>query len=79
MFEETDEARERRLREQQARARSENTRRTIVALLGDGPMSSREIKARLPTNVSMSLLSYHLSVLVEGGAIVRDAETYRLS
>lgn len=76
MFEESDKARERRIREVQARAKSENARRTIVGLLGEGPLSSSEIQARLP-DTPMSLLNYHLAVLVDAGEIVNEAEAYR--
>lgn len=79
MFEESDEARKRRMREVQARAKSEDTRRLIVGLLSDGPLSGREIKRRLPADIPMSLLNYHLAVLVEAEEIVNEAGTYRLA
>lgn len=76
---ESDDGRERRITESQARARAEETRRAILDLLRDGPMSSMDLRAKLPTDASISLVNYHLTVLVNAREVVSKDGLYRLA
>lgn len=78
--EQGDERRARRIREAQARTRSEETRHAMVALLRGGPLSAAELRAKLAGEVTVSVLNYHLGVLVSAGEIVAAGDdTYRLA
>jgi DNA-binding transcriptional ArsR family regulator len=77
MFEGYGEARERRIRESQARAKAEDTRRTILDLLRDGPMTRAELRAKLGESTSLSLLNYHLTVLLDARQIASEGGLYR--
>jgi len=79
MCEEKGEGRERRLRESQARTRAEETRRAMRELLRDGPLSSAEVRAKLTDDVTLSVVNYHLSVLVSDGEVVNEGDLYRLA
>jgi len=79
MFEEKDEGRERRIREARARTRAEETRRAMLELLRDGPLSSAEMRAKLAEDATLSVVNYHLSVLVSGGEVVNEGDLYRLA
>ncbi len=74
----SDEARSRRITESQARARSADTRQAMLDLLREGPMSSVELRARLADETPMSVVNYHLNVLVNAGEVVDDGDLYRL-
>jgi predicted transcriptional regulator len=78
MFEESDEGQQRRTAESEARARAESTRRSMIALLRDGPMNSIDLRAKLATDASISVVNYHLAVLVDGEEIVNEEGLYRL-
>jgi predicted transcriptional regulator len=78
--EQGDERRARRIREAQARTKAEETRRALLALLREGPLSTAELRAKLGGEVTVSVLNYHLGVLVSGGEIVaEDDDLYRLA
>lgn len=79
MFEQQGERRERRIRESQARAKAEGTRRALLGLLRDGPMSRSELQARLVGNAPLSVVNYHLTVLLDAGAVVNEDGLYRLA
>lgn len=74
----SDEARSRRITESQARIKAEGTRQAIVDLLRQGALSSAELRARLAGGTPMSVVNYHLSVLVNAGEVVGDDGLYRL-
>jgi predicted transcriptional regulator len=78
MFEKS-EGQERRIRESQARARAEHTRRTILDLLRGGPMSRTDLQAKLAGNASLAVVNYHLGVLLDAREIVREGGLYRLA
>jgi predicted transcriptional regulator len=79
MCEEKGKGQKRRNREAKARTRAEDTRRAMLAVLRDGPLSSAEVRARLVEEVSLSVVNYHLSVLVSDGEVVNEGDTYRVA
>lgn len=79
MFEEDNERRERRLAELRVRARAESTRRAMLELLREGPMSSDQLRARLPSDATIPVVNYHLGVLVDGKEVVHEDGIYRLA
>jgi len=78
MFEGKGEGQERRIKEAQARARAERTRHALLDLLRDGPMSRVDLQARLAGNAPLSVVSYHLTVLLDAKEIVSEDGLYRL-
>ena len=78
MFEESEE-RERRIKEAQARARAERTRRSLLELLGDGPLSRNDLRARLAEEATLAVVNYHLTVLLDARQIVSEDGLYRLA
>ena len=78
MFEEDGAGKRRQIKESQARRRAERARRAMLALLRDGPLSSAEMRSRLGGEVSLSVVNYHLSVLVSDGEVLNEGGTYRL-
>jgi len=79
MCEEKGEGRERRIRESRARTRAEDTRRAMRELLRHGPLSSAEVRAKLAEDASLSVVNYHLSVLVSDGEVINEGNLYRLA
>lgn len=79
MFEEQGEGRRRRIREAQARSRSAATRRAMLELLREGPLSRAEVRAGLVGNPALSVVNYHLSVLVSEGDVVGERGRFRLA
>jgi DNA-binding transcriptional ArsR family regulator len=79
MFEEKDEGRKRRIREARARTRAEETRRAMLELLRNGPLGSAEVRAKLTEDATLSVVNYHLSVLVSDGEVVNEGGLYRLA
>jgi predicted transcriptional regulator len=79
IFEQGDDGRQRRIAESRARARADETRRAMLDLLREGPMSSDELRARLASDASISVVNYHLGVLVDDKAIVNEDGLYRLA
>lgn len=78
--EQGDERRERRIKEVQARTKAEKTRRAMLDLLRQGPLSTAELRAKLPGEVTVSVANYHLGVLVSAGEIVAAGDDlYRLA
>lgn len=78
MFEEQGEGPERRDRESRARTKAGETRRAMRELLREGPLSSAEVRAKLGGDASLSVVNYHLSVLVSDGEVVNEGDAYRL-
>jgi len=78
MFEESDAGRQRRIAESRARARAEGTRRALLHLLRGGPLSSVDLRAGLAGDAPISVVNYHLAVLVDGKEIVNENGLYRL-
>lgn len=74
----SDEARSRRITESQARTKAEETRQAMLTLLRQGPLSSAELRAKLPGDTPMSVVNYHLSVLVSAGEVAVADDLYRL-
>lgn len=79
MFEEGDAVRRRRTEEAEARARAEGTRRAMLDLLRDGPLSRVDLQAKLAENAPLSVVNYHLAVLLDAREIVSEDERYRLA
>jgi predicted transcriptional regulator len=79
MFEESDAGHRRRDREARARAKAEATRRALLDLLREGPMSGRELRTRLAADASVSVVNYHLAVLVSDREVVAEDGLYRLA
>lgn len=78
--EEGDERRERRIREAQARTKAVVTRRAMLELLREGPLSTAELRAKLPGEITVSVANYHLGVLVSSGEVVAAGDDlYRLT
>lgn len=64
--------------ESAARTRAEQTRQTMLELLREGPLKSVDLRARLDPDTSISVVNYHLSVLVSEGKVVSAGDLYRL-
>ena len=79
MFEESEAEQSRRITELQARARAEATRRAMLDLLRDGPRSSAGLRAKLGGDASITVVNYHLAVLLNDRAVVREGDLYRLA
>jgi DNA-binding transcriptional ArsR family regulator len=79
MFEKNEGGRSRRIAETQARARAEGTRRAMLDLLREGPMSGVDLRARLAEDAPISVVNYHLAVLESDREIVSENGIYRLA
>jgi predicted transcriptional regulator len=79
MFEEKNEGQERRAKAFQARTRAEETRRAMLGLLRHDPLSGAELRAKLAGDATLSVVNYHLSVLVSDGDVVNEGGVYRLA
>lgn len=79
MFDESDAEQERRVTEAQARARAEATRSAMLEVLREGPMSRADLRARLGEDAPVSVVNYHLAVLVNDREIVNEEGVYRLA
>lgn len=79
MFEESEERERRRIGESQVRAKAERTRRSMLDLLRDGPMSRLDLQAKMAGNVPLAVVNYHLTVLLDARQIVNEDGLYRLA
>lgn len=79
MYQEDDDRQERRIAEARVRARAETTRRALLDLLREGPMSSDDLRARLAGDASISVVNYHLGVLLDSKEILSEDGIYRLA
>lgn len=79
MFEDQGEGQARRNKESRARAKADATRRALLDLLRSGPMTNADLRGRLASDAPISVVNYHLSVLVQAGEVVNEDGLYRLA